>query len=80
MSQAEKFANALAQDLRDVRYDKKKGTGSAHIPNVGQVDFRSSGSDPAVILNFTYTERFKGDVDTALAFIEQLHAAWSNSD
>lgn len=45
MSDAEKFAAVLAENFRGVRYDEKKGTGTATIPNVGWIEFHESAVD-----------------------------------
>jgi hypothetical protein len=77
---AEKFAVVLAESFRDIRYDEKRRSGTATIPNVGSIEFRESSNDPAVIVNLLVTKRFKGDAESAINFLEALSTAWSNSD
>ena len=80
MCDAEQLAAVLAENFTDVRYDKKKRSGTATIPNVGGIEFRESGNDPAVIVNLVSPKRFKGSAETAVDFIEVLQGAWRNSD
>jgi hypothetical protein len=77
---AEQFAAALAENFQGVTYDAKKRSGTASVPNVGTIEFREAGSDPAVIVHLYNTKRFKGTAETAVHFIEELMEAWSNSD
>jgi hypothetical protein len=77
---SEQFAVILAENFTDVRFNQAKRTGSATIPNVGTIEFRESGNDPAVIVNLLITKRFKGTAETAFEFLEKLRKAWGNSD
>ena len=77
---AEQFAAVLAENFQDVRYDEKSRSGSASVPNVGTIEFRESGNDPAVVIRILSTKRFKGSAETAAQFIDQLMDAWGNSD
>jgi hypothetical protein len=78
--QAEQLAVALAVNFTNVRYNLEKRSGSATIPNVGTIEFRESGNDPAVIVNLMLPKWFKGSADTTMAFLETLMEAWRNSD
>lgn len=80
MSDAEKFAAVLAENFIGVRYDEKKGTGTATIPNVGGIEFHESANDPAVVVNLVSPKRFKGSAESAVDFLEKLQDAWRNSD
>ena len=80
MKQSKAFFEHFNKMYLDVKYSEETGTGSAYIPNVGTIEFHDSANDPAVVINFTYTARFKGSADTAIEFIDALHDAWSNSD
>lgn len=77
---AERFAVILAENFRDVRYDQKKRSGTATVPNVGGIEFHESSNDPAVVVNLVFPKRFKGSADTAAEFIDTLQDAWRNSD
>jgi hypothetical protein len=80
MVNADQLAHVLAEEFQGVRYDKKRRSGTATIPNVGTIEFRESSNDPAVIVMLTVTKRFKGTAESALQFLALLHEAWSNSD
>jgi hypothetical protein len=80
MTNSAEFAVLMAESFRDVRYNEAKRSGTATVPNVGTIEFREAGSDPAVIVNLVLPKRFKGSAETAAAFIEVLRQAWSNSD
>jgi len=80
MSNTDLFAALLAENFRGVSYDEKKQSGRASIPTVGTIEFREASNDPAVIINFTSTKRFKGSAESAAKFLEALHEAWINSD
>lgn len=80
MSNTEQFATLLGENFSNVRYDVKRRTGTATIPNVGGIEFREAGNEPAVIINLAFPKRFKGNAETALEFIEVLINAWGNSD
>jgi hypothetical protein len=77
---AEQLASVLKENFRGVTYDPKKRTGSATIPNVGQIEFHESANDPAVIVQLSFPKRFKGTSESAMDFLDALMAAWSNSD
>jgi len=80
MTNTEQLAATLAENFNDVRYDGKRRSGSATIPNVGTIEFRESSNDPAVVVNLLITKRFKGSAESAVEFLESLMTAWRNSD
>lgn len=76
----DQFAALLAENFTAVNYNEKKKTGTAWIPNVGQIEFRESSNDPSTIVKILIPNRFKGNSESAVEFIAKLQDAWSNSD
>ena len=80
MTNTEELAVALAEKYTTVSYDPEHNSGYAYVPPVGHIKFREAGSDPAVIIEVTHPNRFKGTSETALQFLKRLSKAWGNSD
>ncbi len=81
MTQTDEFATVLSENLEGVSYDSKTQKGTAYVPNVGSIEFRSPSNEPGVIINLVRTKRFKAtSPESAIEFIEHISEAWGNSD
>jgi hypothetical protein len=67
----QKLFDRLNEEFNDVHYDPEKGQGWARAGSLGKIEFRESGSDPAVIVTII-PPSFKTDADDAWKVIQSL--------
>lgn len=68
----QRFYEAMAKQWRTVHFDEKRRTGWAQAGSLGRIEFKESGSDPAVIVTVPALN-FKADVKSMVEVLEKLH-------
>jgi hypothetical protein len=69
---AEKLSERLKKDWLHVGFDPETQAGSARVGSLGEITFRESGSDPAVIVSIK-PPTFKTTDEHAMKIINALH-------
>ena len=70
-SDGQKLADALSKKWKAVKFDPKRGQGTANIGGL-KIKFSDSGNDPAVVVEIVEHPRMKADAESMLAALGKL--------
>jgi hypothetical protein len=65
------FVTLLKKKWRNVKYDAKRGTGTANVGGV-EISFQESGNDDAVIVTTKKPLRIKGDPKAVMSALDKI--------
>ena len=75
VGEAQEFADMLKKKWRGVKYDAKRGVGSANIGGL-KINFHQSGNDSAVIVTITDHPYMKGDPTDVMKALDRIKAGF----